>query len=274
MYRSYDVNLPELGHFSLLLRSNFEEIPEEAGRDNVHIHDAIEFYVLERGDISFFVGDKLYELTPGDVILAKPNEIHNCVRNSRCIHNHYCLWFSPACEVLLSDFLKHPAGEGNLIRLPDEEKRQLLTLCERVFTQAGEGKNISAYSSAVAILELCRGGLNVFPEEQSMPEELMRVLQLIEERMESIASVKDLCEALFMSQSTMLRLFRRHLGVSPYEYLDARRLVMARNYLSEGKSVTDAAALTGFTSTSVFIRLFRRRFGITPLKYRQMTYKN
>ena len=106
-----------------------------------------------------------------------------------------------------------------------------------------------------------------------MPEELMRVLQLIEERMESIASVKDLCEALFMSQSTMLRLFRRHLGVSPYEYLDARRLVMARNYLSEGKSVTDAAALTGFTSTSVFIRLFRRRFGITPLKYRQMTYK-
>ena len=102
-----------------------------------------------------------------------------------------------------------------------------------------------------------------------MPKELSAALQTIETKMESIATIKDLCEELFMSQSTLLRLFHRHLGVSPHEYLEARRLAMARTYLLEGKSVTETAVLTGFSNTSVFIRLFHRRFGTTPLRFRQ-----
>ena len=263
------INIPELGHFSMVVQYLSESQASPAGRDLVHVHDTVEFYVLEEGDISFFVGGNIYNLTPGDVILAKPNETHHCIQNSSCIHNFFCLWFSPTCEVLLCDFLKHPEGEGNLIRLPDEEKKQLLALCHKMNQCAAEGKNVSACSSAVAFLEMCRGAMYLFPQEQSMPKELSAALQTIETKMESIATIKDLCEELFMSQSTLLRLFHRHLGVSPHEYLEARRLAMARTYLLEGKSVTETAVLTGFSNTSVFIRLFHRRFGTTLLRFRQ-----
>ena len=268
----YEINIPELGHFYMITHYSAENQVSPADRDVVHVHDAVEFYILEEGDISFFVGGNVYNLTPGDVILAKPNETHYCIQNSICRHHYFCLWFSPACEVLLSDFLKHPDGEGNLIRLPKEEKKQLLSLCHKILDQVEAGKTVSAYSASVAALDLCRGAMYLFPDEQSLPEELISVLQTIETRMDSIASIKDLCEELFMSQSTLLRLFHRHLAVSPHEYLETRRLAMARTYLLEGKSVTETATLTGFSNTSVFIRLFHRRFGITPLKFKQSNH--
>ena len=270
MYTIYDVNLPELGHFYLRF---YYASPNDASdpRDyTVHVDDSVELFVLEEGDVSFLVGGKLYELTPGDVVLSKPNEIHNCIQNSRCVHKHFCFWFSPACEVLLSDFSKHPDGEGNLIRLLDADKKELLRLCHRIYEQAQRGNTVSAYSAAVAILELCRGGLYLLPEAHAMPKELICVLQRMDTDLDSIVSIKELCEELFMSQSTLLRLFRRFLGVSPHEYLEARRLALARSYLKEGKSVTETSILTGFADTSAFIRLFRQRFGMTPLKYQQM----
>ena len=266
---NYVVNLPDLGHFYMTVCYVTGSPQTPPDRDNVHIHDSVEFYILEKGDISFFVGGNIYNLAPGDVILSKPNETHHCIQNSYSVHDFFCLWFSPACEVLLSDFLKHPDGEGNLIRLSDEDKQQLLAMCRKTYEQAQAGKSVSACSSAIGVLELCRDAVHMFPESQSIPDELNTILQTIEAKMETIASIKDLCDELFISQSTMLRLFRRHLGVSPHEYLEARRLAMARELLKEGKSVTDTASLTGFTNTSVFIRLFRRRFGTTPLKFKQ-----
>ena len=266
----FEINLPELGNFHMIVRYETESEAVPPSKDNMHIHDGIEFYVLEQGDTSFFVGGNLYDLTCADVIVTKPNEIHNCIRNSLCLHDYFCFWFSPACEVLLSDFLKHPEGKGNLIRLAQTEKKELLSLCHKTFDQARDGKTVSACSAAIALLELCRNGLYLFPEAKSMPKELIAVLQTIEEKMGSISSINELCEQTFISQSTLLRLFHRYLGVSPREYLEARRLAMARNYLNEGKSVTEAASLTGFSSTSVFIRLFHRRFGVTPLKFRHI----
>ena len=265
----YEVNLPDLGHFFMTVLYVSDAQETISGKDNVHIHDSIEFYILEKGDVSFFVGGNVYNLTPGDVILSKPNETHYCIKNTNSVHDYFCLWFSPACKVLLSDFLNHPDGEGNLIRLTDEDKKQLLSLCRKTYEQSQAGKSVNACSSAVAILSMFREVVHLFPESQSIPDKLNEIIQTIESKMETIVSIKDLCDELFISQSTMLRLFRRYLGVSPHEYLEARRLAMARQLLKEGKNVTDTASLTGFTNTSVFIRLFHRRFGITPLKFKQ-----
>ena len=265
-----ELNLPELDHFYLSFYHASPTDESEPCDYVVHVDDSVELFVLEEGDVSFLVGGNLYELTKGDVVLSKPNEIHNCIQNSRCVHKHFCLWFSPACELLLSDFLKHPDGEGNLIRLPGPEKEKLLSLCYRLYEQTELGNRASAYSAAVAILELCRGGLYMLPKAHTMPVELIEVLKIMDGDMGSIASIKELCEECFISRSTLSRLFRRYLGVSPHVYLETRRLAMARNYLREGKSVTDTASMTGFADTSAFIRLFRQRFGITPLKYQQM----
>jgi AraC-like DNA-binding protein len=169
--------------------------------------------------------------------------------------------------------MQHRDGEGNLIRFPDEKKKELLTLCHEIYQTAKDGKSVSVYSLAIAILEFCRGGLDSLRKSQDMPLELLDFLHQMELHLDVFPTVKEVCDALFLTPSTALRLFRKYLGVSPRQYLEIRRLDIARKHLRNGISVTDTALLVGYAETSAFIRLFRQHFGYTPLKYQQSKEK-
>lgn len=271
---THTLHLPKLDNFHVVFFHRDKDEESKAKEYVSHVDDSIELYVLEEGNVSFIVGGTLYRLEVGDVILSKPNEPHNCIQNSDCVHKHFCFWFSPTSEELLSSFLMHPNGAGNLIRLSPEDKRQLLTLCDKICKKTEQGEKLSAYSAAVAILEMCRSGLSLSMPGETFPNELLLVMQTISTDVSSIVSIKDLCDKCFISQSTLNRLFSKYVGTSPKTYLQTSRLALARNYLKEGYSVTETAFLVGFTDVSSFIRLFRTRFGISPLKYKQQIKKN
>ena len=261
----HDFKYPDLGGFQVCFY--YQTTCEDAHQWPIHAHDSVELSVLEEGDVSFFVAGNHYNMLPGDIILVKPNEIHNCIQNSSGVVKHFGFWFSVRCKRLLTDFMLHKDGEGNLIRLPQEKKERLLALCHEIRSLALENNHVSVYSTAIAILELCRGGLGSMEKAQAMPTELHEALHYLELNIDKFPSVQDLCNELFISPSTLLRLFNRYLGVSPSQYLETRRLEIAKKHLREGKSVTDTALLTGYADTSSFIRLFRQRFDVTPLKY-------
>lgn len=261
----HDFKYPDLGGFQVCFYH--QTTCEDAHQWPIHAHDSVELSVVEEGDVSFFVAGNHYNVQPGDIILVKPNEIHNCIQNSSGVVKHFCFWFSVRCKRLLTDFMMHKDGEGNLIRLPEDERERLLALCHEMEALAKANNHVSVYSTAIAILELCRNGLDSMEKAQAMPNELHEVLHYLELNIDKFPSVQDLCSALFISPSTMLRLFNRYLGVSPSQYLETRRMEIAKKHLREGKSVTETALLSGYADTSSFIRVFRQRFGITPLKY-------
>jgi AraC family transcriptional regulator of adaptative response/methylated-DNA-[protein]-cysteine methyltransferase len=67
----------------------------------------------------------------------------------------------------------------------------------------------------------------------------------------------------------LLRLFKRHLGITPHEYADARRLELVKRHLREGDGVSDALYAAGYGSPS---RLYERsdaQLGMTPATYRR-----
>ncbi|MBR2611529.1 MAG: helix-turn-helix domain-containing protein [Clostridia bacterium] len=268
-----DLRMPEMCNFFVKFYHDSSQGEKAAKEYLAHVDDMVELYVLEEGDVSFFVGGSLYRLEAGDVILSKPNEVHNCIQNSTGIHRHYCFWFSPLCTPLMTCFIEHEDGRGNLIRLGSEEKKELLSICEKIEKKTVEGDTISAFSCAVAMLELCRGGLAEEVPSHPLPSVLLTVIDRMNEDIGTVSSIEEICKEYFISHSTLLRMFRRYLGVSPHAYLEARRLAMARTYLKEGRSVSEVADLTGFADVSAFIRLFRSRFSMTPRQYKQLNSK-
>lgn len=63
----------------------------------------------------------------------------------------------------------------------------------------------------------------------------------------------------------LCRLFRRYLGITPWQYLERLRLRVAHYLLQEtGLSVGDVAFLAGFNDLRHFQRLFKRAYGKTP----------
>ncbi|MFZ4862000.1 helix-turn-helix domain-containing protein [Sphingobacterium sp. Mn56C] len=67
-----------------------------------------------------------------------------------------------------------------------------------------------------------------------------------------------------MSKSTLTRLFKCELGLSPMEYVIRQRLALARQYLAQTRSVKEACFAAGFNDVNYFVRLFKKKLGITP----------
>jgi AraC-like DNA-binding protein len=96
---------------------------------------------------------------------------------------------------------------------------------------------------------------------------LVRLADHIDENLEGRITLSDLCEVGSVSQSTLQRLCRREFGLSPYEYVQARRLDVVRRQLQgrdRNMSIAEIAQRSGFNHMGRFAAIYRRQFGVLP----------
>ena len=77
-------------------------------------------------------------------------------------------------------------------------------------------------------------------------------------------SVDELAQQHGVARRTLERRFRDETGMSFGMWRQKARLLDSIRLLAEGKSVTDAALDTGYSSVSAFIAAFKSTFGYTP----------
>ena len=87
-------------------------------------------------------------------------------------------------------------------------------------------------------------------------------------------SLADLLAEAHMSKSYFLRLFRRYIGTTPYNYLVNFRITQAKELLVlTDHSVSEIAQEVGFGDASNFSTRFAKATGQSPLKYRKSALK-
>lgn len=265
----YKVHAPITSDFSMEYYLNRSEKITTARVFPPHVHDVLELYILLEGDASFVVEHSLYRLSPGDIVISKPNEMHNCILNTDSTHKHICLWFAPDCDFLFSDFLAHDFGSGNVCRPSTEDFEKIREICLELHQTSREGNDKQGeLRLAIDLLYYIRRNLGAGERSEALPPLLQNILTDINNELTSINSLSYFMDKYFISASTLSRLFRKYLRTSPKVYLETKRLAYARILLKRGLSVADACAEAGFPDYSNFIRLFRTRFGVTPLQYR------
>ncbi len=82
-----------------------------------------------------------------------------------------------------------------------------------------------------------------------------------------IPTLAELADDLGVSPWHLQRVFRRHVGVSPRDYADARREARLRDGLRAGESVAEATFGAGYGSSSRVYEDSARRLGMTPASY-------
>jgi AraC-like DNA-binding protein len=80
-------------------------------------------------------------------------------------------------------------------------------------------------------------------------------------------TVDELAGAVGMSRSAFAAAFKKKVGSPPLDYLLRWRMQVARDALRRGKSVSAAAAQTGYASESAFSNAFKRVHGRAPKRY-------
>jgi len=78
-------------------------------------------------------------------------------------------------------------------------------------------------------------------------------------------SLEQIASQAGINANTMQRQFRAVCGSSVFEYLRERRLRQAQQALErDGASVSEAAAIAGYSSPANFATAFKRKYGIVP----------
>lgn len=79
----------------------------------------------------------------------------------------------------------------------------------------------------------------------------------------------QLAEAVNVSEDYLTRIFRKEIGLSPWDYLNRHRIHLATNLLKQSTlTINEVASQTGFQDQAYFCRVFRKIKGMAPTKVR------
>lgn len=105
-------------------------------------------------------------------------------------------------------------------------------------------------------------------------ERLMRSEQLFRS---PDLTLPKLAEAVGCSVNHLSQVLNAECGVSFFEYLNEKRVRLARELLTgvdtRGSAILDIAFMVGFNSNSAFYTAFKKRVGQTPAQYRRSQLK-
>lgn len=88
-------------------------------------------------------------------------------------------------------------------------------------------------------------------------------------------SLEEASNVAGLSKHHFIRLFHEVHGITPYQYLTARKLKVAEQMLaSEALTIAEISCALGFVSQSAFGRLFKKHSGLTPSAFRRAASPN
>ncbi|BAY87585.1 AraC family transcriptional regulator [Calothrix parasitica NIES-267] len=98
---------------------------------------------------------------------------------------------------------------------------------------------------------------------------LKLVINYINDNLDQDFGLIQLARLINISPNHFIRLFKRSIGVTPYQYVLECRINKAKQLLKNQKlTITEISHQLGFYDQSRFTNTFRKRVGITPKKYR------
>lgn len=204
-----------------------------------------------------------------DGYITSPDVYHNDFANN----DYYCVMINK--EFFEEQFLLYsdsvPDFNNNHFLVCHDILKSLNTLAFE-YSKKMMNSHITLNAQATIITHwLIRSviGENLDLRTISSNYKVARVQHYMERRYSENITIAKLADILNMSESSFNRLFKKELGVTPFEYLIELRIEKSKILLRRKEnSVTDVALRCGFSSSSHFSSAFTKITGTTPTDYR------
>lgn len=90
------------------------------------------------------------------------------------------------------------------------------------------------------------------------------IIRFINNNLTDPITLDDIAEHFYLSKYHLCRLFKKNVGLTIYQYIIKKRLIVAKSLLISGSSVKTAFISSGFSDYSNFIKSFKNEFGLSP----------
>lgn len=244
-----------------------------------HEHDLanwnLYFTFLGAGEIFFLNNQMRTEL--GELLLLPPTLRRSYrVEDPKAGWGFYFLHFRPTKSLLKNvSWFRQKRPQVYPLANPTARNRTIATLDEmfQINLRTPEMKERPALMDALLetlILRVAGGLKNSKLSGSGIDMRVEKAVEVFHEDFRKQHSISSLAEAAGLSRSQFCLLFRAGMGRSPQEYMEERRLELARIYLMTTASlVSETAINVGFDDPFYFCTRFKRRFGLSPSAYRR-----
>jgi AraC-like DNA-binding protein len=201
-------------------------------------------------------------------------------------HVHLVPWYRPGARWVAN--VPHERGESEydspdrrdvtwpglagVVRLRAEAAESLGRLIDyavRWYLNSPRDEGEARALGLLLVRELRRAVAGLRAPVARRPEELERLLVHVDRGFQLGPRIEEMAAMVGRSRSHVLKLFRRHLGVSAKRYVIDRQLREARELLlSTTQSIAEIGKAVGLADPYHFSKLFRRYVGLSPREFR------
>lgn len=233
-----------------------------------HTHPAgLEVCYIERGEMEWWAGPRVYDLRPHDVLATLPHVPHGTVDSALSPSEYIWVHVDPRW---LPDSLRHSVAGSGFEGL-HRERSDVGAMLRAIYQEHLAPDELSAETCrSLAILVVAQLARAADKGDHSPISMLVADAQkaLLDETTPQ-ASVAEVADRLSVSSVWLTKKFRKEVGRPPATWLRSRRLAEAKRLLAmRSDSIGDIAFRLGYTSSQYFSTAFRRETGMTPSQYR------
>ena len=242
-----------------------------------HYHDFYKVLMLCSGSGGYSVEGKRYSLQAGDIVLLGSRCVHRPEFASDLPYERIIIYIDPVFLQSHSDFdcdlrTVFSGAGGHVLRCGEDGRRRLFALAEELEAELAQdafGKVLVSQGQLLRLLvEIgrCLRGSEASRAKPIVPndERIRGLLEYIDEHLSEELNVDGLAERSYLSKFHLMRKFKEEVGISLHEYITQRRLILARDLIAKGESVTEVCFKVGYRSYSAFFRGYVKLFGVTP----------
>jgi len=254
-------------------------------RRHAHPEPQFEFHYFLGGTGQFKNGDKAHAIEKGGLFLSVPDQMHEIVaENLDHPLSYYALLFEASPDDYLYPYLSDPSFQSFFPVKIGTSHRMFFEDAKNKFNQSVNTFRVKAVELRLEALILdlvgdLRSGESSFlvgegPEE-AFNLHVEQALGILQNHVFSQISLGDVCEQLKITEEYLIRLFKRHMNMTPMRYLNNLKMETATSLLlNSDLSVKEISWKLGFSSQYHFSRNFKAYSGCTPTDYRANYFLN
>lgn len=245
-----------------------------------HTHKYYEIMYFIKADGRFIVETTEYPMCDGDIIVTRPGEVHSIECREGSSYERHFVQISPQYLKYSGVNLLFLSGNrisGEYNRLDAELVREfsIAEFFEKIPYYIVNRLPESDIMVKTYIIQLMVQINNAYKKLSKnsrtaggTDKKISAVIEYIDNNLLSDLSLSSICEKFYINKYHLCHIFKEATGYTIHEFINIRRISLAKSMLLDNKSPKETCFDCGFNEYSVFYKTFKKHTGLSPSRFR------
>ena len=244
-----------------------------------HFHDFHKILLLTKGNVSYCVEGRTYDLQADDIVFVPAGEVHRPVLHDTAIYERIIIYISKDYlntyrtdnYDLAQCLIEAHQKQSHVLRVPAFGTTKLGQIVRELEQSLDSNEYANELYHNLLFLEFMiqlnrvaiHDGIE-YLSNSSSNKKMIDVIDYLNEHLTDDLSIDFLAETFYLSRYHLMHAFKEETGYTIGNYLSTKRLLLARDRIRQGEPITNVCYECGFRNYSTFSRAYKKNFGCSP----------